>query len=130
MDRIGRVTKTLINNNTFTANNNINIDDNYLGIQWVQPPSFLLEATENSGSSNMQCFLQSSFDGGTAYQNMLTFTDLSATGNEVLSASCSNTVAQHNPCGDKVRLQHVQNTTGNWSITLRVSGFARGGSGS
>ena len=131
MRKVGPVTKTLINAHTFAANNNITIDPGLItGISWINDPVFHLKLVENSGSSNMQCFLQASDDGGTSYGNMITFTDATASGNEYLCAKCSNTVAQLSLFGDKFKLQHVQNAAGNWTITLKVSGMASMGSGS
>lgn len=124
--KIGPVVKTLISNNTFAANANIDITSAYLGIRWAQPPAFLLTVVENSGSSNMQCFIQGSFDGGATYHNMITFTDQTGNNNDVQYPG-NNAVHQINPCGDKIRLAHAQNTTGNWTITLKVAGFAQGG---
>lgn len=130
MRKIGAVTKTVIAATTFTANNNITIDPGKLtGIQWVTNPVFHLKLVENSGSSNMQCFLQASDDGGTSYGNMITFDDATASGNQYKSASCNNAVEQLPLFGDAFKLQHVQNTTGNWTITLTVSGLAAGGGG-
>lgn len=130
MRRSGPVTKTLVNNNTYTANGNITLDaDAISGISWMMPPVFHLKIVENSGSSNSQCFLQASEDGGTTYGNMITFEDASASGNQYKAAACNNAVEQLPVFGETFRLQHTQNTTGNWTINLTVSGMALGGSG-
>jgi hypothetical protein len=120
----------LINAQTYTSNNNISLDANAIsGMSWIMPPVFHLKMVENSGSSNSQCFLQASDDGGNTYGNMITFDDASASGNQYKSASCNNAVEQLPPFGNAFRLQHTQNTTGNWTITLKVSGMVLGGSG-
>ena len=129
MERIGPVTKQIVNN-TFAANANIAIDPGLItGIQWVMPPVFHLKLVENVNGSNMQCFLQASDDGGVSWGNMITFDDASASGNQYKSASCNNTVEQLPLFGSKFQLAHVQNTTGNWTVVLTISGMARGGSG-
>lgn len=128
--KIGPVTKVIVPATTYTANNNITIDPgNITGIQWVNDPVFHLKLVENSGTSNTQCFLQASDDGGATYGNMITFTSATASGNEYLCAKCSNTVAQLSVFGNKFRLQHTQNTTGNWTATVTISGMAVGGGG-
>jgi len=128
--KIGPVTKTIVPATTFTANANITIAPGKItGIGWVNDPVFHLKLVENSGSSNMQCFLQASDDGGSTFGNMLTFTDATATGNEYISAKSSNTVAQLSIFGDNFQLAHVQNAAGNWTVTLTISGMAYGGGG-
>ena len=129
MQRIGPVTKTLINAKAYAANTTVDITNMLQGIQWVCKPTFSIKAVENSGASDFQVFIQTSPDAGTTKANVGQFTLLTSNGNETLidgNGTAANGTLYGMPWGEKVYAAMVFNTTGNWTLTLKVHGQARG----
>lgn len=73
-----------------------------------------LRGTENSGTADLTVKIQDSFDGGSTWNDWITFTQLTATGAEVKAPT--------RPPGGDVRVDYALSAAGNWDIRVKLSG--------
>lgn len=122
MYRCGKVVKKLVNAVTVTTSTTIDVSDLFNGIQFVGQPLFTLVATENSGTATLDIDVNVSQDNGSNYDEVLSFTQLSASGREVKNPTVG-------PWGEKVQVEVTLSAAADWTFTLYVSGPALGAAG-
>ena len=131
----GPVVKTLLPTTTYNANTTVDLTNNFYGVSWLETPNFILKATEVNNGDTLNVYLQVSEDGGTTKRNIGQFTQLSATGNEMLfkgaiSAAGNNGLISGSPFAQNFYMALVFGAGAyNWNVSLIATGLAARGSG-
>lgn len=122
--RIGPVVKTIIPTTTYNGNTTVDITDKLLGVQWVTPPVLELVATEVNNGTTLDVDVNTSFNAGANYNEVLSFTQRNNSGRELKAFTVP-------PWGGKVQAELTFGAAGNnWTVALVAAGMAMGGSGS
>lgn len=90
------------------------------GVTGLAPASlagFQLSCTEDSGTASLDVAVQRSLDGGATWLNLLTFTQLTATGSETKTYADVR-AASAQILGDRLRANYTVTGTGQYTCTL------------
>jgi len=125
MRRVGPVQIQIDNAVVYTASTDGNFDvtDIFKKGQWVAPPTIFMKAVEDTNGSTLDIDFQVSMDNGTTYKEVLSLTQLSATGNELAAFTIP-------PWGEKVRMVvAVSGGGGQFTVSSWLAGQAAGAAG-
>ena len=104
----------------FSVGNVITATEAGSPISGLSPASlagFQLNCTEDSGTASLDVAIQRSLDGGTSWANLVTFTQLTATGAET-KYYADVRAASAQMIGDRLRANFVVTGTGQYTCTL------------
>ena len=88
------------------------------GWSWASLIGAKLSCTEDSGTATLDVAIQRSLDGGSTWDNIMAFTQLSATGSQVLVyADVRTSSAQM--IGDRLRANYDITGSGQYTCTLK-----------